>query len=138
MRTPPEIIAANIRTLMDDNQIPSESDLARKAKVDQKTVWRILRQQQSPTVDTLEKLAKPFKLHAWQLLIPDLNPRNPPVFVMTDTEREMYCKLARMASEFVASEPNAQYGSEPDCSTKSAETPATRPSPAIPPPPDSQ
>lgn len=109
MRTTAEIIAANLQALKEDRHIRSDNALAKLAKIDQKSVWRIMRYEQSPTVDMLEKLAKPFDLHAWQLLIPDLNPKNPPVFVMTDTERDLYCKMARMASEFVASEPKAHY-----------------------------
>lgn len=109
MRTPAKIIAANLQTLKKDRSIRSDRALAKLAEIDQKSVWRIMRYEQSPAIDTLEKLAKPFGLHAWQLLIPDLDPRNPPVFVMTDTERALYEKLARMASEFVASEPQARY-----------------------------
>ena len=109
MRRPAEIIADNLRTLKKDRQIASDNAMAKLAEVDQKSVWRIMRHEQSPTIDMLEKLAKPFGLHAWQLLIPNLDPKNPPVFVMTDTERDLYCKMARMASEFVASEPKAHY-----------------------------
>jgi len=109
MRRPVETIADNLQALKADRQIPSDNALAKLANVDQKTVWRIMRHEQSPTVDMLEKLAKPFGLHAWQLLIPNLDPKNPPVFVMTDTERDLYRKLARLASEFVASEPKPKY-----------------------------
>lgn len=104
-----EIIADNLRALKEDRHIASDNALARLAHVDQKSVWRILHQEQSPTVDTLEKLARAFGLHAWQLLIPHLDPKNPPVFVMSDTERSLYKKLAEMASEFVAQEPKKKY-----------------------------
>lgn len=109
MRKAIEIIADNLQILKIDRKIASDNALAKLAEVDQKSVWRIMRHEQSPTIDMLEKLAKPFGLHAWQLLIPNLDPKNPPVFVMTDTERELYCRLARMASEFVASEPRVHY-----------------------------
>lgn len=109
MRSLAETISANLKSLKEDRLIASDNALAKLAGVDQKSVWRIIKCEQSPTAEMLEKLARPFGLHAWQLMIPDLDPKNPPVFVMTDAERKLYSKLAIMASEFVAAEKTIDY-----------------------------
>lgn len=82
---------------------PSQSGLSKKAGVNQRTVGRILNRDQSPTVEMLEKLAVALDMHAWQLLIPNLDPANPPVFVMSKTERDFYRKV----DELRAAEPPA-------------------------------
>jgi transcriptional regulator with XRE-family HTH domain len=104
-----ETLADNISALMRDRQITSDAAFAKLAKVDQKTIWRIRHREQSPTIDKLETIAQEFGLHAWQLLIPNLDPRNPPVFVMTDTERDLYQRLANVAHDVAAQPPLKKY-----------------------------
>lgn len=105
-----DIVAANLESLMEDRAISSDNALAKLAGVNQKTVWRILNKRQSPTVGTMEKLAKPFGLQAWQLLIPGLDPKNPPVFAISDSERKFYQRLSELATEFVTHEHPKKYG----------------------------
>lgn len=104
-----DTIVSNLIALKADRGINSDNALAKLAGLDQKSIWRILHKEQSPTIETLEKLARPFGLHAWQLLIPRLDPKNPPVFVMTDDEQNLYRKLAAMATELVAHEPIKKF-----------------------------
>lgn len=57
----------------------SEPEFAKLAKIDQKTLWRVLRGPNEPTLETVSKLAKACGLEPWQLLTPDLEPNNPPM-----------------------------------------------------------
>jgi transcriptional regulator with XRE-family HTH domain len=52
--------------------------LARQAKLTHKTIGRILDAQHAVNLDTLYRLAVVFNLEAWMLLVPDLNPLDPP------------------------------------------------------------
>lgn len=88
MGKPPPIravLAANLRALM-SRQHPemTEHELARLAKrhggeLSQSTVHRMLHGQTSCGVDHLATLAMVFELEPWQLLVPDLDPTDPPV-----------------------------------------------------------
>lgn len=53
--------------------------LATAAGVSPSTVGRIMNLEQAPGIDTLDALARVYGLRAWQLLIPNLDPANPPV-----------------------------------------------------------
>ena len=57
----------------------SQKKVATKAKVDQKTVSRILLLQNEPSIDKLERIAAVFGFEAWQLLVPTFDPLSPPV-----------------------------------------------------------
>jgi transcriptional regulator with XRE-family HTH domain len=109
MSSAADIIANNLASLMAAHQIGSDGQLAKLAKVDQKSIWRIRHKEQSPSADTLEKLAAAFGLQAWQMIFPDLDPRNPPVFIITTTERELYRKLSEMAHDLVAKQKPPDY-----------------------------
>jgi hypothetical protein len=109
-KSPARVIAENLAAAMLHHDLvtphtgePSQSALSRKSGADQRTIGRILHQDQSPTVDMLEKLATALDLHAWQLLIPNLDPKNPPVFILSKTERDFY----RRIDELRAAEPPA-------------------------------
>lgn len=98
-KTPSQIVAENLRALMlgagmvkKDGE-PNQSTLARVSGADQRTVGRILARELSPTVEMLETIARAFDLHAWQMLISELDPRNPPVVVMSQAERDFYRRL---------------------------------------------
>ena len=98
---PNETVAANLRALMlhagmEKKGEPNQSDLARASGANQRTVGRILSRDQSPTVEMLETIARAFGLHAWQLLIPGLDPANPPVVVMSEAERQFYRRLEEL------------------------------------------
>lgn len=70
----------------------SQPKLARASKVGQTTIGRILRGKNEPTVSMLEKIAVPFRLEAWQLLFPDLDPHHAP----TKKELLLYKNLAQV------------------------------------------
>ena len=88
-------LAENLKKLMEANPpINSQSALGRAAKVDQKTIERMLKCLNEPTLEKVEKVAKVFGLSAWQLITPNLDPRNHPMLAAeSEALREMYKKI---------------------------------------------
>lgn len=100
-----KIVGNNICTLMQyaaDHGAPYPHDkaLAAKAKLAASTIARIKRGEVGASIDTLEVIAKAYKLSAWQLLIPKLDPAIPPVAVSSDTERALYWRIKSLAADF--------------------------------------
>ena len=79
----------------------AQAGVAKRANLDQKTISRILRMEHSPSIDKLAGLAEAFGLQAWQLLIPHLDPSNPPIVQMTPVEKELYDRLKQAAELFL-------------------------------------
>lgn len=71
-RSPKDVLADNIRALMGDTTYA-----AFPAKVADGTINRVLAGQ-NVRLSTLDALARGFKLQAWELLCPALDPENPP------------------------------------------------------------
>jgi DNA-binding XRE family transcriptional regulator len=104
------VVAANVNTLIDyaryhGQPCGDQKSLARKAGVSMSTIARIRKQEVGGSIDVLESIAKCYGLQAWQLLMPNLDPTNPPVFCMTATERELYRNL-KSAAATIAAIPN--------------------------------
>lgn len=98
------VVAANVQTLLDHasdtgKDWDSPKRLAKKAGLGHMTIYRMLRGQ-AAKIDELESVARVFKLHAWQLLIPELDPTNPPVVPLTTAERRFYAEVKRAARVF--------------------------------------
>lgn len=74
------VLSQNLQRLLEARQT-TQPELARRAKVDQKTVWRIVRMENEPSVDKLEKLAAVLQVETWQLLVPNLDPQHLPDLV---------------------------------------------------------
>lgn len=47
-------------------------------------------------LDKVDAVATVFGLSAWQLLIPNLDPSNVPVIMISEDERQLYDKLKRV------------------------------------------
>lgn len=67
-----EIVADNLRRLMEIHNGMTQTELARLSDVSQTYISSILRGSTEPTTKQLEKLARVFKLKAWQLQVPGL------------------------------------------------------------------
>jgi hypothetical protein len=68
--------------------------LAREAECGPGTASRIKAQETSVGIDVLTKLAGPFDLQPWQLLVPGLDPEHPPTLKpVTDEERQLFERL---------------------------------------------
>lgn len=74
----------------------------------QSTATRIKQQQTAIGLDKLDMIARAFGLSTWQLLVPGMDPENPPALKpVGDTERELYRKIGSIAKEIVAAEAEA-------------------------------
>ena len=76
----------------------TQAAVGKAAGIDQRTVGRILSGSHSPTLERVDALARCFGLLAWQLLIPGLDPKNPPI-AQRSTETELYARIRRLMSE---------------------------------------
>lgn len=81
--------------------------LAKAAGIGNGTAQRIHEMTADASLSTIEAIATHYGLLPWQVLVPDLNPANPPVFLMTATERKLYDDLARSVAS--VSEIRATY-----------------------------
>lgn len=90
-----QILATSLKALLRSGLGPAnQSELKRKSGVAQSTIGRILQCETAATIETLEQIAGVYGLQAWQLLVPDMEPSNPPVLaVASPKERELYQRL---------------------------------------------
>ena len=96
-----QVLAENLKALMDAQRPPmSGRQVAARAEIDQKTVSRMLNCANSPTLGALAAVAEVFGLLPWQLLVPGLDPKDPPFLKLTKSEAEMYGRLQRAISDF--------------------------------------
>lgn len=96
-----EILAINVLTLKSARNL-SQTKIAKMSggAMDQTTVGRIERMQIATTVDMIDGLARAFELEPWQLLTPNLDPKNPPILrEPTREERELWKKLTESAKQ---------------------------------------
>jgi len=106
-----EVLARNLRALMATHPaLRTQATVAKAAGVDQRTVGRCLNQEHAPSVVQLGKLAGAYRLEAWQLLVPDLDPADLPATVLTRSQAGAWSSL-RIAAESIT-----KYG--PDLSAK--------------------
>lgn len=94
-------LAANLERLMRQYaDLNSSPKLEAKSHVKLATINRIRRCETGATLDTLDALAGAFDLQPWQLLVPDMQPDNPPVLTaVSDAEKALYERLAKAAQD---------------------------------------
>ena len=98
MTTP--ILSQNLRTLMDAHiRLKTQAAVAKECDINQRTVGRILNQEHSCTMRQIESLASAFNLHIWQLLVADLDPKDPPVCEISSQMREIHEKLKLLVNQ---------------------------------------
>lgn len=68
-----ERVSGNVRRLMDAMDW-SEHDLSKRSGVSQKAINNLLNQTTGCTITTAEKLARPFGLTGWQLMLEEIPP----------------------------------------------------------------
>lgn len=84
--------------------------LARECKIGPATVVRIKEQKTSVGLEVLDKIADHFHLAVWQLLVPGLEPGNPPTLQpMSAAEKRLHERVMALTKEVMASEPSAGY-----------------------------
>lgn len=91
-----KVLGKNLTALMEVTpELDSNPKMAKKTGMSASTIHRMRNGQVDATLRTLEKLAKPFKVQPWELLLPTFDParRSP---VMSEKVRKL---LAEVASE---------------------------------------
>ena len=94
-----QVFAANLNRLMEsDHNLNTVKKLANSAKVATGTIDRLRRGEVSARLDSLNAIAGAFDLSAWQLLVPGLDPGNPPLLQpVSPAERAWWAKLQELA-----------------------------------------
>lgn len=94
------ILSSNLKTLMAASEtLSTQRKLGVASGIDQRTVGRILNGEHSPQLKQIEAIAQAFDLMPWQLLVPNLDPRNPPICEVTVAEKDLYSKLRNLAKQ---------------------------------------
>lgn len=103
-----ENLSKNIQRLMEANPaLSSLVKVAAEAKrkghaVSKNTVDRAKSASHAINLDNLDSIARAFDMEAWQLLVPNLNPMNPPVMrSIGEAEDELYKNLRTVAHKIV-------------------------------------
>jgi hypothetical protein len=71
-----------------------------KTKLSLGTVQRLKEQETNIGLEVLDHIAEVFGLQSWHLLIPDLDPSNPPLVLISDVEKRFYASIKQTATEF--------------------------------------
>lgn len=101
-----EIVAQNLAALMEhardtgNPQRASVKGLAGLAGVGRYTIDGMLDGIRNTGIETLQKVAEVFEIQAWTLLVPHLDPSNPPTRPMSKTEVQLYKRLNKVAREY--------------------------------------
>lgn len=100
---------ANVQALMVKHYgAENMTRLASECGVGLGTVGRIKEQKTSAGIDMIEKIADRFNLSVWQMLVPGMDPANPPALQpVSAPERAFYEKIMQ-AAKAIAAEPDAQ------------------------------
>jgi hypothetical protein len=89
------ILADNVRKILERDDANPTSWTKNAAQ--KKAVQRILAGHNAE-LETIEEIARLADLQPWQLLFPDLDVKNPPVFALSEEERKLYQALGALAN----------------------------------------
>jgi transcriptional regulator with XRE-family HTH domain len=97
------ILADNLSRAMKLGSVKTRSQLGLKTAsgVAQATIGRILRSETDATIDTVQALARALDLEGWHLLVPDLDPKNPPSLKkMTLEGEDLASEVAKVLKKY--------------------------------------
>lgn len=103
-----ETLAENLKALMAAHRINTLPALERATdanghKVGKSTVGRALNCETPLNLDYIEAIAEVYGLDPWQLLVPGLLPKNPPVLrSVGEAEDKLYRKIGELAEQIAA------------------------------------
>lgn len=102
-----QVLSANLGRLMDDATPPiTQVAVSKVSGLPQRTISRIKRGEVTPRLNSIDALAKAFGLLPWQLLVPDLEPSNPPFLRSANPdEKALYERLLAAAKELAKYNP---------------------------------
>lgn len=103
-----ETLAENLRSLMAAHHLYKTTTALEKAtedlglKVGKSTIDRALKCQTTLNLDYIDAIARVYGLDAWQLLTPNMTPKNPPVLrTVGEVEDKLYQRIGELAKEIV-------------------------------------
>lgn len=89
-----KVVAENLTALMKDSKkLNSNPKLSELTGLGTGTLSRVKNAKINPTIDTIELLAKAFDLQSWQLLVPNLKPKDHPT-LLSEEGRQLFKRLA--------------------------------------------
>jgi hypothetical protein len=89
------VLAENVRKVLErDGANPTNWT---RTPAQKKAVQRVL-SGHNAELDTIEEIARLADLQPWQLLFPNLDVNNPPVFALSEEERKLYQALGALAN----------------------------------------
>ena len=93
------IISDNLKRLMAKHK-HSQGDVHKKTGISQSTVGRIINQEVSATIDSIDAISNLYGLLSWQLLVPGVDVDNPPALkIKSRTEQDFYEKMKALVKE---------------------------------------
>lgn len=97
-----QVVAENVKRLKNESKsLGTVKQIAKRARIGEGSVHRILHGQVACAIDTLDAVAVAYGLQAWQLLIPDIDPQNPPTLrTIGPREDEFMRRLAALRAEY--------------------------------------
>ena len=91
---------ANVLALMIDRYGKENMlRLSKDAGIAIGSVQRMRDENTSIGINIVAKVANAFGLQPWQLLFPELDPKNPPALCITEAERKLYSRFALAAQD---------------------------------------
>lgn len=98
-----QTLSTNLKRLMechaDLNTFPK---IIKKCGISNGTLDRIRRCEVGASIDQLDLLAKAFEMEVWQLLVPNLEPANPPMLAsVSEAQKAMLEKIKLAAAELL-------------------------------------
>lgn len=99
--SPREILAANLRRLIQSDALPDERPPSVRAwalskGLDVRLIDRLSKGEHAVTLDKLDEVAEACGLKSWHLLLEDFDPKHIPDAPITADERAMLAKLRRL------------------------------------------
>jgi hypothetical protein len=102
-----QILWENVKALMvktygEENLYKTVKDSKSKGiPISLGSLQRIKAQDTAVGIDVLDKIASHFELQAWQLLIQNLDPANPPVFILDKKQQEFFTRMKSAYKDLV-------------------------------------
>lgn len=73
--------------------------ISRVTGLSRTSILRAVRKDGACGIDVAQSIARAYGLDAWQMLIPDLDPSNPPIVSVTPAERQLWERIRSVAKQ---------------------------------------
>lgn len=96
-----DMIIKNLKAIQSNAEM-NETQFASKCKIHQRTYNRIINKESVPKIDILEAIAIANDLYLWQIFVPDLNPKAPPVLKEPSEKERLFYESIKLAAQQLA------------------------------------